>query len=472
MNGREIPGYYYDEEKKKYFKIEAAHLAPTSKYNADNIRKLTKDKKTEAQKSKRHQQIVKETVRASYKCLTSFEISSLQREIGHHARTSFSVQNHWPGAIASGLKTGIAIAETQPLYWDRDPSSGTLYLGYNDGSVRSLDRDTSTHHSLSNSQPSKLRCYNAMKFSSPINKLTSEISSVHYLPLSRTLLVTSLGGERPAAIHLSNPCIDPPGVAEQFTPRGIATIWTSSPRPHSLSESPINPSSIPAAALEIVAVAAQTTLMVLTLNEAGSWGSETALKLDTDILALEWLSPTSISLGCRNGSIYLYDTRSRGSTLILTHPTPITQIRRADDFTRLVCSGLSHTLFLYDFRMPQQKTSNRTLKRKRHRQRKDPDDKSFPSPSIPLLTFPYSNRASMNLGLDVHAGVGLVAGMDEEERIVIWSLRSGQELRRFGCELKRGRIRGRCVRILEDEFGDGEVGVWGNWGGALRRFGW
>jgi len=39
MNGREIPGYYFDAEKNKYFKIQAHHQVPTgSKYSRSTVK--------------------------------------------------------------------------------------------------------------------------------------------------------------------------------------------------------------------------------------------------------------------------------------------------------------------------------------------------------------------------------------------------------------------------------------------------
>ncbi|POR38076.1 Plasma membrane ATPase, partial [Tolypocladium paradoxum] len=36
----EIPGYYYDEAKKKYFKIEKSHTAPSSaSWSSDSVKK-------------------------------------------------------------------------------------------------------------------------------------------------------------------------------------------------------------------------------------------------------------------------------------------------------------------------------------------------------------------------------------------------------------------------------------------------
>lgn len=91
-------------------------------------------------------------------------------------------------------------------------------------------------------------------------------------------------------------------------------------------------------------------MMLFERSPAGDWNSSTALHRDSDVLALDWLSPTTIALGERSGKIILYDTRSRGHSHILTNPFPITRLKRADDPTRLVCAGIQNSLFLYDIR--------------------------------------------------------------------------------------------------------------------------
>jgi WD40 repeat protein len=93
--------------------------------------------------------------------------------------------------------------------------------------------------------------------------------------------------------------------------------------------------------------------MLFIRSPAGEWNFTTALKTDSDILTVEWLSHTVIALGQRDGKIRLHDTRSTGSSHVLTHPVPIGKIRRADDPTRIVAAGIEDTLFLYDIRSPQ-----------------------------------------------------------------------------------------------------------------------
>jgi hypothetical protein len=143
----------------------------------------------------------------------------------------------------------------------------------------------------------------------------------------------------------SDPDIDGPYVNQQFTPMNCSTIWGAAAPPSSP-----NPHSVPESGTESLAVAASSSLLLFERSPTGDWDSSTVLRRDTDVLALDWLSPTTIVLGERSGRIILYDTRAKGCSHILTNPFPISKLKRADDPTRLVCAGPQNSLFLYDIR--------------------------------------------------------------------------------------------------------------------------
>ncbi|KAF2464628.1 uncharacterized protein BDR25DRAFT_296593 [Lindgomyces ingoldianus] len=491
MDGREIPGFYFDEDKKKYFRITTGHTGTTTVYTADKLKSKEKHKCRATAKADKQKQAQKETIRSHNTFLPYLARSCLAREIGARPQRSYYAQHAWSAAVASGFQPVVLAPESLPRYWDIDPVTNCLYVACEDGSVRHARLMTAAQR---RNQPQHKRApsiqYENFKLAQMLSRLTSQISSLNYVPTSGTLVVTTLGGDRPPIVHLSDPGRDSPGVAEQFTPRNISTIWTSAPRP-SFS---ISDNSVPENALEYVAAGASQSLMLFTRRSLGTWTPSTPLKLSTDIQALTWLSPNVLALGCRDTAIHIYDLRSRGSSHILTHTSPISCLRPADDFTRLVCSGLNDTLMLYDMRMPAAlcKTTRTSfpppngrqvnIKRKRKRPiALDPLRTNPHTPSQPVLQFPYANVDDPELGFDVHARLGLVAGVDEDGRMIIWSLRTGEELRVFerdaagsGHNRKPSFERARCVRFVEEEGGgrDQEVSVWSVWKGGLTSFRW
>jgi hypothetical protein len=52
MNGREVPGFYYDPEKQKYFKIQSSHLVPSgAKYSRSTVSHVRASELRETQRA-------------------------------------------------------------------------------------------------------------------------------------------------------------------------------------------------------------------------------------------------------------------------------------------------------------------------------------------------------------------------------------------------------------------------------------
>jgi WD40 repeat protein len=223
--------------------------------------------------------------------------------------------------------------------------------------------------------------------------------------------------------------------------------------------------------------------------------------LNSDILALDWLSYTTIALGSRDGKIRLHDTRSGGTSHILTHPYPISKLKRADNETRLLCSGLQDSLFLYDIRSPKlsSQSSSSTAKFQNHHYNEDyfktlyPGNrdsskrrklthKSYKLWSQPLLSFPHANRDELELDVDVHPRLGLVAAAQDLSTgtaIRVSNLFTGKTVKEFKADAaggaggkKPGAGKIRSVKFVDRGEEDGGVDLWTCWNGGIARFGW
>jgi hypothetical protein len=104
----------------------------------------------------------------------------------------------------------------------------------------------------------------------------------------------------------------------------------------------------------------------------------------------------------------------------------------------------------------------------------------------------------MDLGMDASAKLGLVAAADEEDKLKVWNMYTGNLVKTFSTssvkhtlwpfpgaresasQLQWGNShprvadpvqkRTRCVRFIED--GDGEVSLWANVDGGVVKFAW
>jgi hypothetical protein len=246
-----------------------------------------------------------------------------------------------------------------------------------------------------------------------------------------------------------------------------------------------------------------SSVQLLSRGQTGTWDAEVAVKdLDSDVLALGWVSYKTIAFGCRNGKIYLHDTRSGGSHHILTHPHPISKLKRADDETRLVCSGLQDTLFLYDIRSPRlsKTSSSKTFNYDNHhyndtyfktllpcrsdsKKRRKLNHKAFTNWSQPVLTFPHANSDLLNLDIDLHPRLGLLAaGQDTSTNIGIRisNIWTGRTVKEIGHETDGRTNMHKCERwtvnktlkFIDRDDEDGGVDLWSCWHRGITKFSW
>jgi hypothetical protein len=102
---RVIPGFYFDAEKGKYFKISKTHSAPPSqaKYTLQNVRREQKkaiaEKNVKIQQEKRERETI---VRPHTRNKWGLQMASLDREIGGRRKTYYT-HGIWPDATVAGM---------------------------------------------------------------------------------------------------------------------------------------------------------------------------------------------------------------------------------------------------------------------------------------------------------------------------------------------------------------------------------
>ncbi|CAI6328836.1 unnamed protein product [Periconia digitata] len=499
MEPRKIPGFYFDPEKKKYFQIQAAHHAPAadSKYSTDNILKEKKKETLRKNAEQKEKKVRSETI---VRRLRDDPImsASLDREMGLR-KTSYYMRTAWPNAFASRMSTRPKVIVDRPVgsfvhLFDVDPNTRTIYAVHAENQIKRrrthtpqlpaapvMDSppadagDTTTYFTLNEY---------TMEPWDELHRLTSPISSLQYLPRSGALAATTYGSDRPPTIHFSDPERDGPYVAEQFTPQDTASIWTARARPISFIDSPsaIRDNSTPANDTDHLAIGTSKALLLFQRLPTGLWDCATVFESDVDVLAVDWMAPTTIVTGCRDGNIHLHDIRSRGSSNILKHPYPISSLKRADDPTRLVCAGLQDSLCLYDIRFSRRsKSPDASSSETKHRgnrsrkKRRKIQHNAYENSSQPVLTFVHSNAYETQSAMDIHPQLGLIAAaqynVDTAVRIHnLWTGKVVKQIERNG--LRQGGQKYlsdvQCLKFVDAEQ-DG-VELWSNWGGSIVKF--
>jgi hypothetical protein len=466
-----------DPEKGKYFKIASGAGAAGAKYTPDKVKKETKKGKAKQKAAGRLEQRRKQTVFAHH-AEDHLLRAYMQRELGSRP-SLYCMRNIWPGACVSGYEAQLLLKKRcDVIYFDVNLPANRIYYAANGARVR---RDYLPR--------SRYFVSTVSDFSSTAESLiymTSPVSSLNCVPVSGAMVLTTSGSDRAPVIHLSDPEVDGPHIGEQFAPHDISTIWTAAPKPtFSVSEG----NSIPTADTECVAVGTSHGVSILTRSPGDSWSYNDTLKCDTDVRALAWLSPTSLVLGQRDGRILLYDTRSKGSAHILSHSAPINHIRPADDFTRIVVSGICNTLTMYDMRhSPTPPPPWKREGRGRHHKRQKTYGSSshaltsgqpFHGSNV-LTTFAYNNEDTQHLGMDVHVRLGLVAAGDEDGKLNVYNMYTGEFLRALSptgpiaptSESSKlwPEVGIRCLRFVDDE-NDG-VSLWATVNGGVTQYTW
>ena len=82
MNLGHIPGYYYDDEKKKYFKTQADHVAPGLKHSKSNVKREQRDAKRRRTDAKQEERRSEQTISRRVTRHPTLASTSLNREVG------------------------------------------------------------------------------------------------------------------------------------------------------------------------------------------------------------------------------------------------------------------------------------------------------------------------------------------------------------------------------------------------------
>ncbi|KAJ9666137.1 hypothetical protein H2201_003815 [Coniosporium apollinis] len=524
MEPRHIPGFYYDPDRKKYFKIQANHVAPAgAKYSRENVKKTEE----ESRKRKRsadiaatqRQQLVQRN-RVLHHPLAGIVA---ERETGHQtpgSRRDVQARAYASGAEArvcfrseslhkgpsSGWREGENLTfldfdpATQGLFCAADnprhrtgpTQSGLLYVplealevkgtlttgGLRDD-ISFIERLSSTRNQIeplialegATSQsplsraPSLLSTYPDTFDVSLIDFFQSEITSVSLSQAHHTLLTTSSGSAGNPEIYLTRL----QEVDGTHQPRFAEAVRFQTSVHTTIFTAAANPWHGSQITFAFGSSEGVTTMYPDTRPVHHGWTGKKIDETKSDVLALDWLSPHLLAAGLRNASVMLYDTRSTGSALRLRHNGAITALHRADDETRLVICGFPDALCTYDLRMSRELAAPQTSeaskgKRGRH--------KLKAPPTVPLLRFDYSNKYRYPLGFDVNAEVGLVAAAEDNGRIQLYSLQSGKKVENVPevQETSAEPHQIKCLRIVET--GDRGTKVLAGVGARIVELAW
>ncbi|KAK1079275.1 hypothetical protein LTR33_006525 [Friedmanniomyces endolithicus] len=376
MNLGQIPGYYYDSEKKKYFKIQANHVAPVNaKHAASNVgreqRKAKKHKVEDRRREKQLQQTVHRSPIAHHPLLAG---TSLTREVGSdmssvavlEPRDAAFVNQLRPDRVhipADAGKSTSSILDMQPL------SDGRVGLAIS----RSGRRGTSI---LTAPWPLGERWASETRDLVSLHMVSEDSDT---LP---TMVAVTQEPKSPGNLFIG----DRPSAHREFSRSNLFTLGGP--------ESSLWSSSL-SSSKELLAISGTDNVFIADLTK-GDVVHRISSKNDNRDVA--WLNGHTVAYGQHD--VCLWDLRSSGTaTRFHRRKAPITGIRSPNKHgVQLLVSDNKH-LEVYDTRMGK----------------------------TPLLTFAHTHQ-DPQLQFTLHDDTQLVTAVDFDNEIQTYSLRSGRPL--------------------------------------------
>ncbi|KAK5136466.1 hypothetical protein LTR08_003111 [Meristemomyces frigidus] len=365
-----IPGYYFDEDKKKYFKITANHIAPPeAKFSKSNVnyesREKKKQKLEDKQNDKRHQQ----TVRPSRVLERPFSTGGigLQRELGRREhvndlidRDAFLVSQLKPMKREhprSPNRHGGTLFDTAAIEGTGDRLLGYNYNGFSTVNYEDCVRGTRTCH---------------LALHGPLVSLSS-----FFRGDVDTLIVCTQHAGSPN-LYIGNTSSGH-GIRLQLG-GSDSSLWASSISPES-------------GGLQQLAVSGTDAVYVVDIATVSMAHS---VSLKEESRAVTWLDNKTIAFGSGR-KVMLFDTRSSGGITRFQRSKPVTAIDSLEHSgVHLLVADNKH-LELYDTRMEK----------------------------MPLLGFPHIHQGPQ---LQMTCRDSLVAAVDVNNHVQTYSLRTGRGL--------------------------------------------
>ncbi|KAF5268642.1 hypothetical protein FOXYS1_456 [Fusarium oxysporum] len=386
---REIPGYYYDNEKKKYFKIEKTHTAPSSAaWSSDAVKRRKVEH--EAQKlAERQAHQVKKHIKRHFVARDTVSSALLTREIGlpyvaESGRGTVEDEDLGAAAWARGLVAKGNIPFAPSFARERHANMPCFYVSGEDektglgASYATLDEETLVGSYIPTDENDELN---------PLLKRSTQLFRQNpFIPYRSAILY-----QRVAVPHEG---------------RGEWMVHNSTPAP---------PSS------DLICVASSNRGL-LKMHSEGSVSvvaprtAQNGIQLPQEAFAQDFQEGNHnvVFTGGRQPRLWITDLRApEPQWSFANHASSISHIKSVNPH-QVLASGLKSSTALYDVRYLS----------------------SDPLGTKPMLHFNgHRNEAHFHIGWDVSPELKVVAAAQDNGTVKLFSLRSGRKLRCPAVEL-------------------------------------
>ncbi|OLN86201.1 hypothetical protein CCHL11_04201 [Colletotrichum chlorophyti] len=439
----QIPGYYYDEEKGKYFKIEKAASAPQgAAWSSESVkRRKIQHREAEAvaarrERLKRH--IVRSAVLRDPLLGGFLEVElGVRREGGQRADGALSVEDVPAVAWAKGLVDKGEVPFVPSFARQSFPNIPCFYVGGDDVKTglgiayATLDEETLIGSYIPMDENDRI-CFSTDASSRPEHRLSHrhemigcpQISSINYHPHSHRMIITSREPSNTCDLYLFSPpksaqnddrptwLLDRANHLRHIsfnTGRREGVVNQTTPAPHSSSLACV--------------IGTSYGLLKLTSDERIQWLGPPRPRpgpAEGDFFDQTFLPSNSDVLlaGGRNRDVKLIDLRAKWTEWdAISAAGPVSHLRAINPH-QFLTAGPRSRMALFDIRYR----------------------RSRPNGVRPLVEFAgYKNEAHMHIGWDVDIASGVVAAAHDDGRVGVYSLVSGHRLRCPAVDAVRAR---------------------------------
>ncbi|KAI5787175.1 hypothetical protein EDC01DRAFT_779625 [Geopyxis carbonaria] len=433
----QIPGFYYDTAKKKYFRLLPHHAAPPSAafYSTSSVQKAQKEATREwaelADANRRKSRIRHSPLKSNpYVRATLYrEMGGVREELAESRREVY----------ARSLKC-------RPVYNPHDPTKkiSAFATDFCDGAKRvavgtgggvlkgiPLTTDKDGQMEMDDNGAHNLICS------------WSQVTSIS-ISTRRLLVATFLGnGHNPSiymtrlpspssTLHFSNTLFEIQSILHHPT----KSLWTSTASPHSDGA---------------LVLGSSGSAILLTDHPHDVTQQHFRTRSDVFAVAFHATDPSVFLAGSRDGAMRLFDIRNgSGGTgvtaarpdITVRHSSTITHVR-ALDASNILVNGLQGAA-MYDLRFPHPASPS----------------SSFAEPTRAARAYPRLVRNDgymIDLGFDVNQELGIMAIANQEHRVELWSIATGERL--DGGDIGKKKFSSPC-KGLKFEGGMEPMGLW------------
>ncbi|KAL7906857.1 hypothetical protein GGI35DRAFT_457054 [Trichoderma velutinum] len=444
----EIPGFYYDAEKKKYFAIEKSHTAPASaKWSSASV-KRRKIESQAAEEASKEKELIKNSVKRNVLTHDAATSGLLARELGtprtaEAGRGRLENEDVAAAMWARGVTDKGSVAFGLSLHYETHPHMPCFYVSGKECGTESaiaystFDEEMLMGTYIETDENENLQTKSA-SFRHPGKPhyemvYCPQMSSIKYhQPTNKVLLTSKQPGQGLSLCVFTPPMDTTPDLGlhwimgEIDSYRNIVYDFSRN------SNWGVNQSTpAPASSDLLCVVGTSKGIQRIHLNETPSWITQMETPpnygVDTKIDhpgRKGYIGPQEIFsqdfqvdnhnilfAGGRQPRLWITDLRAPAAGWsFVKHGSSIAHVRSINPHQVLV-AGLRNRMSVYDMRFIQ---SNKNGTRDR-------------VTSSPILEFPdYKNEPYFNIGWDVSTELNLVASAQDNGTIKLFSLSSGR----------------------------------------------